>query len=192
MRNPVREGNPEHTRRLAGASAGDHFRSRGQVEERQQPRERRQVEAAEGLANRLGARFTTHVYTGHPDTQIRNGKYLGIPIRREIAELDRLGVGDKARAHFGLRPDLPVLLVTGGSQGARSLNTAVFGAASSGAATTTTPTVTTATPGSAPAAPEGAPPSGTFKPNENATHEGKESAQREAEETAGKFPTTSP
>ena len=82
-----------------------------------------------GLANRIGARFTTHVFTGHPDTQIRNGKYLGIPIRREIAGLDRLAVGDKARAHFGLRPDLPVLLVTGGSQGARSLNTAVFGAA---------------------------------------------------------------
>ena len=82
-----------------------------------------------GLANRIGARFTTHVFTGHPDTQIRNGKYLGIPIRREIAELDRLAIGDKARAHFGLRPDLPVLLVTGGSQGARSLNTAVFGAA---------------------------------------------------------------
>ena len=82
-----------------------------------------------GLANRLGARFTSHVFTGHPDTQIRNGKYLGIPIRREIADLDRLGIGDKARAHFGLRPDLPVLLVTGGSQGARSLNAAVFGAA---------------------------------------------------------------
>src|SRR3984885_14205765 len=82
-----------------------------------------------GLANRLGARFTTHVFTGHPDTQLRNGKYLGIPIRREIAELDRLAIGDKARAHFGLRPDLPVLLVTGGSQGARSLNGAAFGAA---------------------------------------------------------------
>jgi UDP-N-acetylglucosamine--N-acetylmuramyl-(pentapeptide) pyrophosphoryl-undecaprenol N-acetylglucosamine transferase len=82
-----------------------------------------------GLANRLGARFTTHVFTGHPDTQLRNGKYLGIPIRREIAELDRLAIGDKARAHFGLRPDMPVLLVTGGSQGARSLNQAVFGAA---------------------------------------------------------------
>src|SRR5271170_4673264 len=82
-----------------------------------------------GLANRLGARFTTHVFTGHPDTELRNGKYLGIPIRREIAELDRLGLGDKARTHFGLRPDLPVLLVTGGSQGARSLNAAVFGAA---------------------------------------------------------------
>ena len=82
-----------------------------------------------GLANRIGARFTTHVYTGHPDTQIRNGKYIGIPIRHEIAELDRLAIGDKARAHFGLRPDLPVLLVTGGSQGACSLNLAVFGAA---------------------------------------------------------------
>ena len=82
-----------------------------------------------GLANRLGARFTTHVYTGHPDTQIRNGKYIGIPLRREIANLDRLAIGDKARAHFGLRPDLPVLLVTGGSQGARSLNDAVFGSA---------------------------------------------------------------
>jgi len=82
-----------------------------------------------GLANRLGARFTTHVFTGHPDTQLRNGTYLGIPIRREIADLDRLRLGDKARAHFGLRPDLPVLLVTGGSQGARSLNAAVSGAA---------------------------------------------------------------
>jgi len=82
-----------------------------------------------GLANRLGARFTTHVFTGHPDTQLRSGQYLGIPIRREIAELDRLAIGDKARAHFGLRPDLPVLLVTGGSQGARSLNNAAFGAA---------------------------------------------------------------
>jgi len=82
-----------------------------------------------GIANRLGARFTTHVFTGHPDAQLRNATYIGIPIRREIAELDRLAIGDKARAHFGLRPDLPVLLVTGGSQGARALNQAVFGAA---------------------------------------------------------------
>jgi UDP-N-acetylglucosamine--N-acetylmuramyl-(pentapeptide) pyrophosphoryl-undecaprenol N-acetylglucosamine transferase len=81
-----------------------------------------------GLANKLGARFTEHVYTGNPATQLQHATYLGIPIRREIAELDRLGLGDKARAHFGLRPDLPVLLVTGGSQGARSLNNALHGA----------------------------------------------------------------
>jgi UDP-N-acetylglucosamine--N-acetylmuramyl-(pentapeptide) pyrophosphoryl-undecaprenol N-acetylglucosamine transferase len=81
-----------------------------------------------GIANRLGAHLTTHVFTGHPDTKLRNGKYLGLPIRRQIAELDRFALGDKARAHFGLRPDLPVLLITGGSQGAVSLNRALAGA----------------------------------------------------------------
>src|SRR5512146_2673503 len=82
-----------------------------------------------GIANRLGAHLTTHVFTGYPETKLRNARYLGLPIRRQIAELDRFAVGDKARAHFGLRPDLPVLLVTGGSQGAKSLNRAVAGAA---------------------------------------------------------------
>src|ERR1700744_1962000 len=82
-----------------------------------------------GLANKLGARLTEHVDTGKPATHLQHAPSRGIPIRREIAELDRLGLGDKARAHFGLRPDLPVLLVTGGSQGGRALNEAGFGAA---------------------------------------------------------------
>jgi len=81
-----------------------------------------------GIANRLGARLTTYVFTGHPDTKLRNARYLGLPIRRQIAELDRFAAGDKARAYFGLRPDLPVLLVFGGSQGAKSLNRALAGA----------------------------------------------------------------
>jgi UDP-N-acetylglucosamine--N-acetylmuramyl-(pentapeptide) pyrophosphoryl-undecaprenol N-acetylglucosamine transferase len=82
-----------------------------------------------GLANRLGARLTRHVFIGNPDASLPHARYIGIPLRREITELDRLDLADKARAHFGFRPDLPVLLVTGGSQGARSLNQAVFGAA---------------------------------------------------------------
>ena len=82
-----------------------------------------------GLANRLGARLTRHVFTGQPGTRLPHATCIGIPIRREISRLDRLALSDKARAHFGLRPDLPVLLVTGGSQGARSLNQAVLGAA---------------------------------------------------------------
>jgi UDP-N-acetylglucosamine--N-acetylmuramyl-(pentapeptide) pyrophosphoryl-undecaprenol N-acetylglucosamine transferase len=82
-----------------------------------------------GIANRLGAHLTTYVFTGQPDTRLRNSKYLGLPIRRQIADLDRFALGDKARAHFGLRPDLPVLLVFGGSQGAKSLNQALVGAA---------------------------------------------------------------
>ena len=82
-----------------------------------------------GLANRIGALFTRHVFTAHPTTKLRHATCIGIPLRREIAGLDRLALGDKAREHFGLRPDLPVLLVTGGSQGARSLNFAVLDAA---------------------------------------------------------------
>ncbi|MEV6860799.1 undecaprenyldiphospho-muramoylpentapeptide beta-N-acetylglucosaminyltransferase [Streptosporangium subroseum] len=82
-----------------------------------------------GLANRLGARLTDHVFTGHPDTPLARAKYVGIPLRREIVTLDRLSMGDKARSWFGLEADLPTLLVTGGSQGARSLNQAALAAA---------------------------------------------------------------
>src|SRR5215469_15418574 len=82
-----------------------------------------------GLANRIGARFTRHVCTGQPGTKLPHARYVGIPIRPEIAGLDRSALTDKARAHFGLRTDLPVLLVTGGSQGAGSLNKAVLDAA---------------------------------------------------------------
>jgi UDP-N-acetylglucosamine--N-acetylmuramyl-(pentapeptide) pyrophosphoryl-undecaprenol N-acetylglucosamine transferase len=82
-----------------------------------------------GLANRIGARLSHRVFTGQQGVAMAHSRYIGIPIRRQITSLNRLALGDEARAHFGLRPDLPVLLVTGGSQGARSLNQAVLGAA---------------------------------------------------------------
>jgi UDP-N-acetylglucosamine--N-acetylmuramyl-(pentapeptide) pyrophosphoryl-undecaprenol N-acetylglucosamine transferase len=82
-----------------------------------------------GVANRLGATFTRHVFAASPDTKLAHATAIGMPLRQEIAGLDRLALADKARAHLGLRPDLPVLLVTGGSQGARSLNLAVLDAA---------------------------------------------------------------
>jgi len=81
-----------------------------------------------GLANRIGARFTTWVFTAQPGVKLPHAHCIGIPIRQQIARLDRLAMSDQARAHFGLRHDLPVLLVTGGSQGARSINNAVLGA----------------------------------------------------------------
>ncbi|GAA3743134.1 undecaprenyldiphospho-muramoylpentapeptide beta-N-acetylglucosaminyltransferase [Salinactinospora qingdaonensis] len=81
-----------------------------------------------GLANRLGARLTTHVFTGHPHADIRNGRFVGIPLREQISTLNRLAMGDKARAHFGLRPELPTLLIFGGSQGAQAVNEAAFAA----------------------------------------------------------------
>lgn len=85
--------------------------------------------AKPGIANRLGARLTPHVATSFPDTPLRNGRYVGLPIRRQISGLDRAASRAEGRAHFGLDPDLPTLLVTGGSQGARRINHAVSGAA---------------------------------------------------------------
>ncbi|MBO4272865.1 undecaprenyldiphospho-muramoylpentapeptide beta-N-acetylglucosaminyltransferase [Microbispora triticiradicis] len=82
-----------------------------------------------GLANRLGARLTEHVFTGHPDAVLPNAEYVGIPLRREISTMDRLSMGDKARSYFGLESDRVTLLVFGGSQGARSVNQAALEAA---------------------------------------------------------------
>jgi UDP-N-acetylglucosamine--N-acetylmuramyl-(pentapeptide) pyrophosphoryl-undecaprenol N-acetylglucosamine transferase len=82
-----------------------------------------------GVANRLGARLTSHVATSFPGTRLPHATYIGLPIRRMIATLDRAALRDEARTTYGLRPDLPVLLVTGGSQGAASINRALLGAA---------------------------------------------------------------
>ncbi|SDG81723.1 UDP-N-acetylglucosamine--N-acetylmuramyl-(pentapeptide) pyrophosphoryl-undecaprenol N-acetylglucosamine transferase [Sinosporangium album] len=79
-----------------------------------------------GLANRLGARLTEHVFTGHAETVLPHAQCVGIPLRRDIVSLDRLVMGDKARSWFGLEADLPTLLVFGGSQGARSINNAAL------------------------------------------------------------------
>lgn len=85
--------------------------------------------ALPGLANRLGARFTTHVATSFPDTALRHGTYVGLPIRQMISTLDRDALRAQARAQFGLDPDRTTLLVTGGSQGAQRINAAVIEAA---------------------------------------------------------------
>ena len=85
--------------------------------------------ALPGIANKLGARFTTHVATSFPDTELPHAHYIGLPIRRMISTLDRASLRVQARASFGLDVDRPTLLVTGGSQGARRLNQSVSAAA---------------------------------------------------------------
>jgi UDP-N-acetylglucosamine--N-acetylmuramyl-(pentapeptide) pyrophosphoryl-undecaprenol N-acetylglucosamine transferase len=85
--------------------------------------------ALPGIANRLGARFTTHVATSFPDTRLRNATYVGLPVRRMIATLDRAALRGEARTFFGLDPDRPTLLVTGGSQGAARINDSVSSSA---------------------------------------------------------------
>jgi UDP-N-acetylglucosamine--N-acetylmuramyl-(pentapeptide) pyrophosphoryl-undecaprenol N-acetylglucosamine transferase len=81
-----------------------------------------------GLANRLAARLTGAVYTSFPNTPLPHATCIGLPMRRGITELDRAAVAGQSRAVFGLPAAGAVLLVSGGSQGAASINRAVLGA----------------------------------------------------------------
>ncbi|WP_204913971.1 undecaprenyldiphospho-muramoylpentapeptide beta-N-acetylglucosaminyltransferase [Microlunatus spumicola] len=85
--------------------------------------------ALPGLANRLAARLTHDVFTSFPGTPLAHATLIGLPLRREIADLDRPAARASARAAFDLGPDRPTLLVSGGSQGAASINGAARGAA---------------------------------------------------------------
>lgn len=90
-----------------------------------------EANAKPGIANRLAARMTRHVFTASPAARLPHATVIGMPLRPAISQLDREQVRDDARKRFGLRPELPTLLVFGGSQGARSINAAVSGAAAS-------------------------------------------------------------
>ena len=87
-----------------------------------------EANAKAGLANRIGASGTPWVAAAVAGSGLRGARVLGIPLRRQISALDRDAGRAAARASLGLG-DGPVLLVTGGSQGARHLNVAVTGAA---------------------------------------------------------------
>ncbi len=82
-----------------------------------------------GLANRVGARLTRYVATSSPETRLPHGRLVGIPLRPQILDFDRARSRAQARAAFALPRAGPVLLVFGGSQGARHLNDAVVAAA---------------------------------------------------------------
>ena len=90
--------------------------------------------AVPGLANKAGARVATRVAVSFPDTPLPKAEYVGLPIRPMISSLDRSALRAEGRKFFGLDPDRPTLLVTGGSQGARRLNQSVSGAAAAIAA----------------------------------------------------------
>ncbi|MCR6031970.1 undecaprenyldiphospho-muramoylpentapeptide beta-N-acetylglucosaminyltransferase [Nocardioides sp. zg-579] len=85
--------------------------------------------AVPGLGNKVGARVARRVAVSFPETPLPKAEHVGLPIRRMISALDRAALRGEARAFFGLDPDLPTLVVTGGSQGARRLNQSVSGAA---------------------------------------------------------------
>jgi UDP-N-acetylglucosamine--N-acetylmuramyl-(pentapeptide) pyrophosphoryl-undecaprenol N-acetylglucosamine transferase len=88
-----------------------------------------EANAKPGLANKLGARLTRHVGVAFAGTPIRHAHFVGMPLRPEIEALDRAGSRAEALTFFSLVPDLPVLIVTGGSLGARRLNATMVASA---------------------------------------------------------------
>ncbi|GHD40510.1 UDP-N-acetylglucosamine--N-acetylmuramyl-(pentapeptide) pyrophosphoryl-undecaprenol N-acetylglucosamine transferase [Mycetocola manganoxydans] len=85
-----------------------------------------EANAKPGLANRLGARFTPFVGVAFHGTKLRQSRFVGMPLRREIERLDRDVARKEAADLFGLAGDRPTLLVTGGSLGARRVNETIF------------------------------------------------------------------
>jgi len=82
-----------------------------------------------GLANKMLARKAARVAVGFPTDQYPTLSqnrliYSGNPVRPELLGID----ASAAKKHFGFSSKLPVVLVTGGSQGARTLNNAIVGA----------------------------------------------------------------
>lgn len=92
-----------------------------------------EANARPGFANKYGARFAAAVATSFPDTPLPRATVTGLPLRAQIRELAaamgepalRAQLVRDARESRGWAADAPVLLVTGGSLGAASLNAAV-------------------------------------------------------------------
>ena len=96
--------------------------------------------ARAGMANKLGARWAEFIGTVYEGTGLkpREGaivERVGLPLRPAIAELarrigeDRAAVRRESAARLGVDPNRPLVLVTGGSLGAQSLNRAVASSA---------------------------------------------------------------
>jgi UDP-N-acetylglucosamine--N-acetylmuramyl-(pentapeptide) pyrophosphoryl-undecaprenol N-acetylglucosamine transferase len=87
-----------------------------------------------GVANRIASRFAEHVavtFAGSADQLAarRRVRITGNPVQERLRELDTTSRRSDARQRLDLEPTRTTLLVLGGSQGARSINSAVTGAA---------------------------------------------------------------
>jgi UDP-N-acetylglucosamine--N-acetylmuramyl-(pentapeptide) pyrophosphoryl-undecaprenol N-acetylglucosamine transferase len=91
-----------------------------------------EANARPGMANVLGARSAAGVGVAFAGTPLKRSRVVGMPLRREIVELDRAALRTEAAEYFGLDAARPTLLVFGGSLGAQRLNEA-FGHGHGGA-----------------------------------------------------------
>jgi UDP-N-acetylglucosamine--N-acetylmuramyl-(pentapeptide) pyrophosphoryl-undecaprenol N-acetylglucosamine transferase len=91
------------------------------------------LDAPPGRANRWIARRCQQVLSAVPVPEMPNfaGRVVGMPVRSAAMAP---GAADACRRELGLDPSAPTLLVTGASQGARSINTLLSAMAASDAA----------------------------------------------------------
>ncbi|OQA12293.1 MAG: UDP-N-acetylglucosamine--N-acetylmuramyl-(pentapeptide) pyrophosphoryl-undecaprenol N-acetylglucosamine transferase [bacterium ADurb.Bin363] len=83
-----------------------------------------------GLSNRILLRFVRKLSLGFPLNNYplsiqKKSEYTGNPINPCVLEISKKSKDDAVR-HFGFNLKEPVLLVTGGSQGARAINDAIW------------------------------------------------------------------
>ncbi|MCH4160884.1 MAG: undecaprenyldiphospho-muramoylpentapeptide beta-N-acetylglucosaminyltransferase [Bifidobacterium sp.] len=94
--------------------------------------------AKAGMANKLGAKWADYIGTVYDHTGLESkgnarSELVGLPLRPSIARLCR-GLDTprlarvEAASSLGIDPTRPLMLVTGGSLGAASINSAVAGA----------------------------------------------------------------
>jgi len=76
-----------------------------------------------GLANKLTAKYCKKVLTSFKDTakSLKNGEFVGPPIRKNLLSTKP----NESLEFFGFTGNKPILLITGGSQGAMAINTAI-------------------------------------------------------------------
>lgn len=91
-------------------------------------------DAHPGLTNRILSKWATKIATGAPLEYYNYPKsktsYIGIPIHEDFKP-SNLTQSAAAKAEWGVKPDFPLLVVTGGGLGATRINNSVLSALSS-------------------------------------------------------------
>ncbi len=77
------------------------------------------LDAVPGKANRVMAGKADEVFTLYQPTELPRAERIDMPLRQSVLATKKAG---RARWELGLRPDMETILVTAGSQGARSIN----------------------------------------------------------------------
>jgi UDP-N-acetylglucosamine--N-acetylmuramyl-(pentapeptide) pyrophosphoryl-undecaprenol N-acetylglucosamine transferase len=97
-----------------------------------------EANAHPGIANRLGAHFTSHTAVAYPVSRGKLSQALlaGLPLRPDVenafhgAESDWAKARREAKARSGFNTDKPLIFIFGGSQGSIAINSVIEGARS--------------------------------------------------------------